>query len=94
MSVTAALLSHQPDQLRRRHDRYDNGERATPLAVPASNGTKPKFFNDFSRARALACAQGGAGSEAATTMFFPYFAGRGRSDSVITVNADRTRRAY
>src|SRR6516164_704619 len=27
------------------------------------NGTKRKFFNDFSRARALACAQGGAGSE-------------------------------
>src|SRR6516162_5429281 len=29
--VTAALLPHQPDQLRRRDDRYDNGERATPL---------------------------------------------------------------
>jgi len=29
------------------------------------NGTKRKFFNDFSRARALACAQGGAGSESA-----------------------------
>src|SRR6516225_9003366 len=29
--VTAALLPPQPDQLRRRHDRHDNGERATPL---------------------------------------------------------------
>jgi hypothetical protein len=48
--VTAALLPHQPDQLRRGHDRYDNGERAIPLDVPQRNGTKPKFFNDFSRA--------------------------------------------
>ena len=48
--VTAALLPDQPDQLRRRHDRYDNGERAMPLDVPATNGTKRKFFNDFSRA--------------------------------------------
>jgi hypothetical protein len=29
------------------------------------NGTKPKFFNDFSRARACACAQGGVRSESA-----------------------------
>ena len=48
--VTAALLPHQPDELRRRRDRYDNGERAMPLAVPATNGTKRKFLNDFSRA--------------------------------------------
>jgi len=48
--VTAALLPHQPDELRRRRDRYDNGERAMPLDVPATNGTKRKFFNDFSRA--------------------------------------------
>ena len=27
------------------------------------NGTKPKFFNDFSRARACGCAQGSVGSE-------------------------------
>src|SRR6516165_6438212 len=51
--VTAALLPHQPDQLRCRHDRHDNGERATPLYVPRRNGTKRKFFNDFSR---VACA--------------------------------------
>src|SRR6516165_1927120 len=50
--VTAALLPHQPDQLQRRDDWYDNGERATPLdAYRRRNGTKRKFFNDFSRAR-------------------------------------------
>jgi hypothetical protein len=30
------------------------------------NGTKPKFFNDFWRARACACAQGGVRSESAS----------------------------
>jgi hypothetical protein len=56
----------QPDQLRRRHDRHDNGERATPLdAYRRRNGTKRKFFNDFSRARACACAQGKDHSESA-----------------------------
>ena len=42
--VTAALLPHQPDQLRRRHDRYDNGERATPLDVPATQWNQAKIL--------------------------------------------------
>ena len=42
--VTAALLPHQPDQLRCRHDRHDNGE-----TYRRRNGTRRKFFNDFSR---------------------------------------------
>jgi hypothetical protein len=42
--VTAALLPHQPDQLRRRHDRYDNGERARPLDVPATQWNQAKIL--------------------------------------------------
>ena len=42
--VTAALLPHQPDQLRRRHDRHDNGERATPLYVPATQWNQAKIL--------------------------------------------------
>ena len=42
--VTAALLPHQPDELRRRRDRYDNGERATPLAVPATQRNQAKIL--------------------------------------------------
>jgi len=62
--VTAALLPHQPDQLRCRHDRHDNGERATPLAVPG-NATEPSRNSSMiSRARVRACAQGEARSGA------------------------------
>ena len=57
--VTAALLPHQPDELRRRRDRYDNGERATPLDVPATQWNQAKFFNDFSRACARVRARRG-----------------------------------
>jgi hypothetical protein len=57
--VTAALLPHQPDGLRRRRDRYDNGERATPLDVPATQWNQAKFFNDFSRACARVRARRG-----------------------------------
>jgi hypothetical protein len=45
--VTAALLPHQPDQLRcrhDRHDRHDNGERATPLYVPATQWNQAKIL--------------------------------------------------
>ena len=42
--VTAALLPHQPDQLRRQHDRHDNGERATPLAVPATQRNQAEIL--------------------------------------------------
>jgi hypothetical protein len=42
--VTAALLPHQPDQLRRRHDRHDNGERARPLDVPATQWNQAKIL--------------------------------------------------
>jgi hypothetical protein len=42
--VTAALLPHQSDQLRRRHDRYDNGERAKPLAVPATQRNQAEIL--------------------------------------------------
>ena len=34
----------QPDQLRCRHDRHDNGERATPLAVPATQRNQAKIL--------------------------------------------------
>ena len=57
--VTAALLPHQPDQLRRRHDRYDNGEDATLWTYRRRNGTKRKSFNDFSHARMHARARDG-----------------------------------
>ena len=42
--VTAALLPHQPDQLRRRRELYDNGERATPLDVPATQWNQAKIL--------------------------------------------------
>jgi hypothetical protein len=42
--VTAALLPHQSDQLRRRHDRCDNGERAIPLDVPATQWNQAKIL--------------------------------------------------
>jgi hypothetical protein len=42
--VTASLLPHQPDQLRRGHDRYDNGERAIPLDVPATQRNQAKIL--------------------------------------------------
>jgi hypothetical protein len=35
------------------------------------NGTKRKFFNDFSRARACACAQGGVRSESPIMQLLP-----------------------
>jgi len=49
--VTAALLPHRPDQLRRRHDRYDNGERATPLYGPATQ------WNQCLRKKKATCAR-------------------------------------
>ena len=59
--VTAALLPPQPDQLRPRHDRHDNAASARHRwTCRQRNGTKPKFFNDFSRARARVRARGGA----------------------------------
>ena len=49
--VTAALLPHQPDQLRRRHDRHDNGERATPF-VRTGDAMEPRENSSMiSRAR-------------------------------------------
>ena len=42
--VTAALLPHQPDQLRCRHDRHDNGERATTLYVPATQWNQAEIL--------------------------------------------------
>ena len=53
----------QPDQLRCRHDRHDNGERATPLAVPATQRNQVEILQWISRARARGCAQGGVRSE-------------------------------
>src|SRR5262249_34777402 len=37
----------QPDQLRCRHDRHDNGERATPLAVPATQRNQAEILQRF-----------------------------------------------
>ena len=52
----------QPDQLRRRHDRQHNGEGSSSTTRYQLWNWR-KFFNDFSRARACACAQGGVRSE-------------------------------
>ena len=49
----------------RPHDRYDNGERATPLYGTGDAMEPSENSSMISRARALACAQGGAGSESA-----------------------------
>jgi len=39
------LLHAAPtDQLRCRHDRHDNGERATPLSVPATQWNQAKIL--------------------------------------------------
>src|SRR5215472_13393194 len=48
----------QPDQLRCRHDRYDNGERATPLYGTGDAMEPSENSSMISRARACACAQG------------------------------------
>ena len=56
--VTAALLPHQPGQLRRLHDRHDNGERATPLFGTGDAMEPSENSSMISRARACACAQG------------------------------------
>ena len=54
--VTAALLPHQPDELRRRRDRYDNGERATPL-YRTGDAMEPQNSSMISRARVHARAR-------------------------------------
>jgi len=61
----------QPDQLRRRHDRHDNGERATPLDVPATQWNQGENSSMISRARVHARARGPkaiGGSSAATRL--------------------------
>ena len=50
----------QPGQPRRRHDQGSSATRRQRM------GTRPKFFNDFSRARARACTQGYDRSDRAT----------------------------
>src|SRR5262249_20444206 len=58
--VTAALLPHQPDELRRRRDRVITASARHRWPYRRRNGTKRKFFNDFSRACVRVRARRGA----------------------------------